>query len=163
MSDRRTRLLLIEDNPGDAELVREALADGTPVVEVITVERVAEALTWLDEQSMAGEPLPDLIIHDLNLPGVHGIQGIRMIKDDPQWSRVPLLVLSSSDIESEKATCRELGAAAFWTKPRVWEEYERFAIQLRAGLEAGRFLMQQAAWGSGTGTARIRRDTTDKG
>ncbi len=161
MTDRPARLLLIEDNQGDADLVREALAGGTPEVEIITVERVAEALAWLDEQSMAGEPLPDLIIHDLNLPGVHGIQGIRMIKEDPQWSRVPLLVLSSSESESEKALCRELGAAAFWTKPRMWDEYERLAVQLRAGLKAGRFLMQQAAWGNGP--ERTRRASTDLG
>jgi two-component system, chemotaxis family, response regulator Rcp1 len=145
--DRIARLLLIEDNPGDADLVREALSTGEPAVEITVVERVADALTWLDDRSTAAEPLPDLIIHDLNLPGVHGIQGIRMIKDDPQWKLVPLLVLSSSEIESERTICRELGAAAFWSKPRVWEEYEEFAVQLRRSLQAGQFLMQRAAWG----------------
>lgn len=140
-------LLLIEDNPGDADLVREALAIGDPPFEITVVERVADALTWLDDRTMAGEPLPDLIIHDLNLPGVHGIQGIRMIKDDPQWRVVPLLVLSSSEVESERAICRELGAAAFWSKPRVWEEYEAFAVHLRHSLKSGQFLMQRLAWG----------------
>jgi CheY-like chemotaxis protein len=110
-------VLLVEDNPGDAELTREALADGAPVGDVHVVQDGVEALAFLRrERSYADAPRPDLVLLDLNLPRMDGRRVLADVKRDPALRDIPIIVLSSSAAAADVAGAYELGANCYVTK-----------------------------------------------
>src|SRR3954463_13474714 len=93
-------ILLVEDNPGDVELTREALHDGKIHMHLSVVNDGVEALTFLRrEGAHAGAPRPDLILLDLNLPKKDGRAVLGEIKQDPALRNIPVVVLTSSQAE----------------------------------------------------------------
>jgi two-component system, chemotaxis family, response regulator Rcp1 len=109
------RILLVEDNPGDARLVRLALAEALPSARLSVAADGEAALTRLRE---AGEP-PDLVLLDLNLPGLSGHEVLAAVRasEDPALRRLPVVVLSSSRAEADVARSYELGASSHLAKP----------------------------------------------
>jgi chemotaxis family two-component system response regulator Rcp1 len=117
-------ILLIEDNPGDVQLLRQALDDIHCTVRVHAVPTVADAIAWLREHgSSPSAHQADLIVLDLNLPAVHGMMGLELIKATEDWSRIPVLIFSSSARRSEQAECKAQGAIDFWVKPVDYAGY----------------------------------------
>lgn len=113
-------LLLVEDNPADVRLVREALApelaQGT--LQFSTVGDGEDALSFLRRRAPYTEVAPpDLILLDLNLPGISGAEVLAARQRDPQLSYVPTVVLTSSSRLQDIDQCYELGASAFLVKP----------------------------------------------
>jgi phosphoserine phosphatase RsbU/P len=90
MNNGHSHVLLIEDNPGDADLVRLHLLQGDSAVNVSSVNRLADGLS-----SMAKEPRPSLMLLDLNLPDSHGADTFRKVLE--QASGVPVVMLSGKD------------------------------------------------------------------
>ncbi|MBA2479334.1 MAG: response regulator [Planctomycetes bacterium] len=121
-------LLLIEDNPGDAHLLRQALEETFAFAQLHTVPTVNDALAFLGPE--AKKPRPDLIILDLNLPAVCGAVGLSLIKATEDWRDIPVLVLTSSTRASEREECKRLGAVDYWVKPADWDTYLRFGEDL---------------------------------
>jgi CheY-like chemotaxis protein len=123
--EKRLHILVIEDNPGDVRLIEEALKEG--VTSVHNVTRAAdgiEALRFLRPDSGQG-PVPDLILLDLNLPGMDGRELLREIKATPKLKRVPVIVLSSSKADDDILRTYELNANAYVTKPVQVEDFLR--------------------------------------
>ena len=119
------RLLLVEDNPGDAELTREALASGKLLVEIHVVVDGQDALDYLlGVGRHAGAQLPDLILLDLNLPKMDGREFLREMKQHAQLRSIPVVVLTSSDAEKDVVQSYELGASCFITKPVGLSEFQ---------------------------------------
>jgi len=119
-------LLLVEDNPADAYLVREALTpflvQGT--LELSTVASGEAALAFLQHHEPYRQPaLPDLILLDINLLRISGMEVLLKIKQDTQLRLVPVMMLTSSGLEPEIAQCYELGASAFFIKPYGLEQF----------------------------------------
>ena len=127
---RPVEILLIEDNAGDVELTREALADST-VVSRMSVARDGEsALAFLRREGPYAEsPRPDLILLDLNLPGLDGKAVLAAIKSDPRLRAIPVIVLSSSQAEEDVTRAYQLLANCYVTKP---VGYGRFSEIIRA-------------------------------
>jgi two-component system, chemotaxis family, response regulator Rcp1 len=125
-------LLLVEDNPADVRLVREALApelaQGT--LQFSIVRDGADALAFLHGHApyTQGAP-PDLILLDLNLPGISGAEVLAELKEDPQLHFVPTVVLTSSARRQDIDQCYQLGASAFLVKPIALEPFLRM-VQL---------------------------------
>lgn len=112
------RVLLVEDNPGDADLTRETLADGKLHVDLTVVIDGTEALAFLLRQPpYADAAAPDLILLDLNLPKVSGTEVLAEIKKHPNLCVIPVVVLTSSDAERDICESYRLGAACYVTKP----------------------------------------------
>ena len=112
------RTLLVEDNPGDADLTRELLEEGPWNIEVTIVPNGAEAVSRLLRQPpYESEPLPDLILLDLNLPGLSGAGVLEQRALHPELRRIPVLVLTSSDARSDIRQSYELGANCYLIKP----------------------------------------------
>ena len=109
------RILLVEDNPGDAQLVRLALAEVLPSARLSVASDGEAALARLRE---AGEP-PDLLLVDLNLPGLSGHEVLAAVRssDDAALRRLPVVVLSSSRAQSDVVASYELGASSHLAKP----------------------------------------------
>jgi len=111
-------ILLVEDNPGDVELTREALHDGKIHMNLSVVNDGVEALAFLRrEGTYAGSPRPDLILLDLNLPRKDGRAVLADVKQDPSLRHIPVVVLTSSQAEQDIVRAYDLHANCYVTKP----------------------------------------------
>ena len=111
-------ILLVEDNPGDVELTREALLDTKMHMRLSVVPDGVEALAFLRrERDYADAPRPDLILLDLNLPKKDGRGVLAEIKEDPSLRQIPVVVLTSSQAEQDIVRAYELHANCYVTKP----------------------------------------------
>jgi CheY-like chemotaxis protein len=95
-------ILLVEDNPDDAELTLDALRDGRVRNRVTVVEDGVEAMAFLRRQGpYASAPRPDLILLDLHLPRKSGREVLTEVKQDPDLRRIPVVVMTCSDDEKD--------------------------------------------------------------
>ncbi len=117
-------ILLVEDNPGDVRLVREALQEAK-VRNVMTVmEDGAEALAHLRKQDpRAGAALPGLILLDLNLPKKNGFEVLKEIKGDEDLKHIPVVILTTSQAEQDILRSYDLHANAYITKPVALDQF----------------------------------------
>lgn len=111
-------ILLVEDNPGDVRLTREALRDAKVRNNLHVVEDGIRAIEFLRrEGEYASAVRPDLILLDLNLPRMSGREVLQEIKADPDLLQIPVVVLTSSQAETDIASSYALHANCFVTKP----------------------------------------------
>lgn len=117
-------VLLVEDDPGDVLITREAFAENKVRNELSVVSDGVNALAFLRrEGSYADAPRPDLILLDLNLPRMAGHEVLEQIKSDADLQRIPVVVLTTSDAEEDVLRSYDLHANAYVTKP---VDFERF-------------------------------------
>ena len=117
-------VLLVEDNPGDVRLTREALEDSRPELRLHVVNDGVEALEYLaGEGEHAGAPTPDIVLLDLNLPRKSGEEVLEAIRDDAALPTPPVVVLTGSDAAEDVARSYELSANAYLTKPVAPDEF----------------------------------------
>lgn len=117
-------ILLVEDNPGDARLVREAFKTVDLEISLHTVSDGKEALHFLhDHQQADSSSYPDLLLLDLNLPRMDGFAILEEIKTNSDLPSLPVLILTSSKDEEDVTRSYELSANAYLTKPTDPEEF----------------------------------------
>ncbi len=128
---RRKSILLIEDNPDDEALTLRALRKHDLADEVVVVRDGAEALAFFYEATRAGdEHLPELVLLDLKLPKVDGLQVLKILRDDAHTRRLPVVVLSSSSEERDIVQSYDLGANSYIRKPVDFAEFSEAVRQL---------------------------------
>ncbi len=111
-------ILLVEDNATDAELTVETLKDAGIANTVHVAHDGAEALDYIFNPENKERPnRPRLILLDLNLPKVNGIEVLRRLKADKETSSIPVVVLTASRTDENIAECRRMGANAYVVKP----------------------------------------------
>jgi CheY-like chemotaxis protein len=117
-------VLLVEDDPGDIRLIREAFEDNKVANRLSVVSDGVEALQFLRrEGDFAGVPAPDLILLDLNLPRKDGREVLAEIKADQTLRRIPVVVLTTSKAEEDIVRSYDLHANAYVTKPVDYETF----------------------------------------
>ena len=117
-------ILLVEDSPHDARLTIEALRDGKLRHNVRHVEEGEEAMAILRREGKeASSPRPDLILLDLNLPGMDGREVLQEIKEDLNLKRIPVVVLTTSRAERDILQAYNLHANCCVTKPADIEQF----------------------------------------
>jgi two-component system, chemotaxis family, response regulator Rcp1 len=124
--DTRTlaRILLVEDNPGDVRLMREALTANGMSKTLSVVEDGEQALSFLRRHGTYSEaPRPDLIFLDLNLPRKDGREVLAEIKENSDLRRIPVIVLTTSESETDVKRAYELHANCYVKKPTDLDEY----------------------------------------
>lgn len=133
MKSRETRsieILLVEDNPGDVRLTREAFHDAKVRNNIVVVGDGLEAMAYLkQENEYANAVRPDLILLDLNLPRMNGFEVLDAIKVDESLRRIPVVVLTTSQAEQDIIRSYNLYANAYVTKPF---DLEQFVVAIRA-------------------------------
>lgn len=126
-------LLLVEDSAADARLVREALSENDMDVDLRVARDGAEALELLF--GAAGGPtrlVPDLILLDLNLPGVDGLHVLERLKADPRLRQIPVVVLTTSAAARDVGAAYDLHANSYVVKPVNFLEF----VQAMRSIEA---------------------------
>ena len=127
--ERQIEVLLVEDDPGDVMMTREAFQDYKLHNELHVVSDGAEAMAFLrQEGEYAGRPRPDLVLLDLNLPRMDGRQVLESIKSDPDLASIPVVVLTTSENEDDVLRSYSLHANAYVTKP---VDFQRFIEVVR--------------------------------
>ncbi len=122
-------ILLVEDDPGDQELTRRALLDGDFPHELYVVEDGEEALDYLFRRGRYTDPsafpMPELILLDLNLPKLNGKQVLEQIHNDANLRRIPVVILTTSQQESDIQQCYDGGASSYIVKPVAIDDFIR--------------------------------------
>lgn len=117
-------VLLVEDNPGDVRLTREALKEGKLRISLNVVGDGLEAMAYLRRQgSFTGAAIPDLILLDLNLPKKDGREVLEEIKADPALMRIPVVILTTSAAEEDILRSYNLHANCYITKPVDMDQF----------------------------------------
>lgn len=112
------KILLVEDNPGDVRLTKEALKEAKVQNQLYVVEDGVAALDFLQKNGeYADVERPDLILLDLNLPKKDGREVLEEIKQDPELKRIPVVVLTTSRAEEDILKSYNLHANCYVTKP----------------------------------------------
>ena len=129
---RAIEILMVEDNPGDVRLTREALKDHKVWNELHVVEDGVAALDFLFRRPPHQQaPRPDLVLLDLNLPRKDGREVLAAIKGDERLKTIPVVILTTSLAEEDVIRAYQLSANCYVTKPVDFEQFTRIvhAIQ----------------------------------
>lgn len=106
------RILMVEDNEADACLFRMVSDEVMPEA---SVSRIGEGTSVIPHLESGGEP-PDLIVLDLDLPGMHGLEVLAALRLDPRWRDIPVVIWTSSDRPQDVRRAYEIGAHLFLSK-----------------------------------------------
>jgi two-component system response regulator len=125
-------ILLVEDNPDDVQLTKRALKQNNITNELVVVNDGVEAMDYLTEASAAppgsSKALPALILLDLNLPRMNGLEVLKRIRANDRLKRLPVVVLTSSKEDGDILKSYDSGANSYIRKP---VEFERFTESVR--------------------------------
>jgi chemotaxis family two-component system response regulator Rcp1 len=117
-------ILLVEDNPGDVRLTKEALREGKVYNNLHWAKDGVEALEFLRQEGRhANAPRPDIILLDLNLPKKDGREVLGSIKNDDRFKQIPVVILTTSEAEEDVLRSYELHANCYITKPVDLEKF----------------------------------------
>ncbi len=131
MTPHAVEILLLEDEPADAYLVKMALKEGRILANLHHVVDGSKGLDFLQKVGdYANAPRPDLIFLDLNMPRMNGYEFLEVIKANPLLNDIPVVVLTTSDVENDVVRSYQLGAASYITKPVDMSQFISAIYQL---------------------------------
>lgn len=115
---------MVEDDPGDVRLAREALKSKKMHVMMHDVANGIEAMMFLRQEGVyADMERPDLILLDLNMPRMDGREVLAELQNDPELKRIPVIVLTTSTGEEDILAAYEMNANCYITKPMDWRQF----------------------------------------
>ncbi len=121
---RLVEILLVEDNPGDVRLTKEAMKEGKIRNNLSVASDGVEAMAFLRREGKhADAPRPDVVLLDLNLPKKDGRAVLKEIKEDPNLRRIPVVILTSSKADEDVLNSYDLHANCYVTKPGDLEQF----------------------------------------
>ena len=119
-------ILLVEDNPDDEALTLRALRRNNLRNEIVVVRNGQAALDWLDQTAV----LPCVVLLDLKLPKVPGLEVLRRLRADARWGTLPVVLLTSSKEERDLIEGYDLGANSYVCKPVDFQQFTTVVSQL---------------------------------
>lgn len=122
-------ILLVEDNPMDLDLTRRAFSRRKLLNPIEVARDGEEALAWMRRWD-EGAPIPVLILLDLKLPRVNGLEVLRRYKEHPIYRSIPVVVLTTSNEDRDIETAYQLGANSYIVKPVEFEKFIEVAAQM---------------------------------
>ena len=126
-------ILLVEDDPGDVTLMKEVLQEAKLSLNLSVVGDGIEALDLLrNENGFEDEERPDIILLDLNMPRMDGRELLTLLKDDPDLVSIPVVVLTTSNADSDIAKSYTNGAACYVTKPVGLDQFAKVVESLES-------------------------------
>jgi len=132
MQPKDIKILLVEDNPDDIELTLRAFEKHNLANEIIIARDGEEAVDILFQSVKEGakQKAPDLILLDLKLPKMDGLEVLRQVKENPRTKVIPVVILTSSKEENDLNESYRLGANSYIRKPVNFEKFTEVVIQL---------------------------------
>jgi CheY-like chemotaxis protein len=132
MDQKSVDILLIEDNADHVELIIKALRNNNVLNEVHVVTSGEEAISFLYQRGeYVDKAQPGLILLDIKLPGMDGIEFLRQIKADPKLKPIPVVVLSTSEREKDIVGCYNVGANSYIIKPVDFGQFAKVVKEVK--------------------------------
>ena len=128
--DKEVEILLVEDNPADVELTLHALRRDNLANQIHVARDGEEALAFLFDPEKSNHAHLKLVLLDLKLPKVDGLEVLRKVKSDPRTRGIPVVVLTSSREERDLVTSYELGVNSYIQKPVDFDQFREMVKQL---------------------------------
>ena len=119
-------IIMIEDDEGHARLIEKNIRRAGITNKIVAFRFGAEAIAWLTSGAL--DNVSGLMLLDLNLPDMSGLEILARVKEHPHLRRLPVIVLTTTDDQAEMDRCYDLGCNVYVTKPL---EYEAFALAIR--------------------------------
>lgn len=128
-------VLLVEDNAMDVLVIREAIRECGLDLRLQIANNGQEALSYLQDLSQdAAQPSPALVLLDLNLPKIAGIEVLRILRADGRWNHIPVIVVTSSGAGEDYLAVERLGAQAYFQKPSDLNSYMKLSELMKSVL-----------------------------
>ena len=112
-------IFIVDDDPDDRQIILDAFLERSPQIDYVFIEN---AETLLETLYSGDAEYPALILLDLNMPGMLGLQALKEIRSNKQFSQIPIIVLTTSTLNQDRKTSYELGASCFLRKPDSFNE-----------------------------------------
>ena len=123
--DPPIEILIVEDSPSDAFIIKEAFKQASDSCHVHLVEDGVEAMAFLHREAQyGGAPRPDMVLLDLNTPRKDGREVLAEMKSDERFKRIPVIVLTSSSAEADISNAYQLHANCYITKPADFARFK---------------------------------------
>ncbi|WP_071190157.1 response regulator [Trichormus sp. NMC-1] len=123
-------LLIVEDNPDDVELTLLAFEKSVLQENIVIARDGVEAINYLFSNNTSSDPLPDLILLDLQLPRINGLEVLRQIRSHSRTRLLPIVILTTSHEESDRLQGYGLGCNSYIRKPVDYDEFVNVIQQL---------------------------------
>lgn len=124
---RKLRVVLVDNDPDEIEFMQEGF-HSSGFFEVVGVAANGDEL--LENILKPDQPLPDIIVSDLNMPGKNGLDILQVVRVSAVWKHIKVVIVSTSSAQSFVSQCMKAGADLYLTKPPTFLEYETFAREL---------------------------------
>lgn len=126
------RIMLVEDDPGDQKLIKTSLSNQNLSNEFCTFESAEEALDYLSAGKGGDSecPMPELILLDLNMPGIGGKEFLKRVKADDKLDTIPVVILTTSDSDQDILDSYKLNASGYIKKPVSLEGFREVMNEL---------------------------------
>ena len=129
---KKVRILVVEDNPADVELLRWALECAALDYELTVIGDGTAALEFAQQQGKyADAPIPDLALLDLNLPRHSGLEVLQALRANRAFAKMPVAIVSSSTLSRERKNLEPYGVGRFITKPSELDEFLRIGLSVK--------------------------------
>jgi len=112
-------IFIVDDDPDDRQIILDAFLENSPQIDYVFIEN---AETLLENLYSDDSDYPALILLDLNMPGMLGLQALKEIRSNKKFSQIPIIVLTTSTLNQDRRTSYELGASCFLRKPDSFGE-----------------------------------------
>lgn len=112
-------IYIVDDDPDDRQIILDAFLENSPQIDYVFIEN---AETLLENLHKDDSDFPALILLDLNMPGMLGLQALKEIRGNKKFSQIPIIVLTTSTLNQDRKTSYELGASCFLRKPDSFGE-----------------------------------------
>jgi CheY-like chemotaxis protein len=120
MKNNSTQLIfIVDDDPDDRQIILDAFLENSAQIDYVFIEN---AETLLENLHSDESEYPALILLDLNMPGMLGLQALKEIRTNKKFSQIPIIVLTTSTLNQDRKTSYELGASCFLRKPDSYGE-----------------------------------------
>ncbi len=156
-------ILLVEDSEADIDLTLDAFREARLANKIEVCRNGQEALNYIFGQGEYADrkahPLPDLVLLDLKMPGIDGQEVLRRIKNEPVLKRLPVIILTSSKEEGDRALSYDNGANSYLVKPVSFEGFIEVVKQVTEDwltLTVGPPMESQALWSGSEGAKQER-------
>lgn len=124
--NQKTLIFIVDDDPDDRQIILDAFLENNADIDYAFISNAEELLANLNNPETG---FPDLILLDLNMPGVLGLQALKEIRANKLYSQIPVIVLTTSTLLKDRKSSYELGASCFLTKP---DSYSRLVELVNA-------------------------------
>lgn len=124
--DKEKIILLIEDDLGDQKLIKRSILKFDPDIKIMVLQDGEEAIDFLnvEKKNISNMVIPDLILLDLNLTKINGLSVLEYIKSSKRIKRIPVVILTTSNAETDVNNCYENFACGYFRKPTTINEFE---------------------------------------